>query len=559
MPPKRRYTGWLLLVSLLLVALYLGSLSREVVGPGESRVAQLAWEMHQYGNWLLPTYNDEVKPTTLTKPPLYHWLVVAVATPLGWEDYALRLVSVAALLASVWLSWWLGRRLFKDPEPAFWGALVLASALVFVVYGQSARMDLFFSFLVLLAMALLYRMVEDPAEKAPKVGFFVVIGLAMLVKGPAGFIIPGSTALFMTLGRGRSATLGQLLPPWGWLLFLVIGLSWYLAVALLAPPEAVKSLFIGEPLNWAEGNADGIQTRIWYYLPLLLGGLFPWSLFLAAALVAAMGSGHRQERPVRFLLFWFLGGLLLFSLGGKKAIRYLLPILPAAALLVGWYFHRLKVRGRIGWGGRLAGALVSLLSALLVLGLLWGLADPDAAGRWLLEGRNPTDRVVLGILWNTMADHRALTAAVALVLLGLSSFALHRLHRARIEAAVVSYALVSWMVLASYFYGLLPVQSALLSPRAAAQFIAREVGDAPLLGGGRAFQRAMHWYLRRSFEPLPARQLRERIATDPSQAAFFMHYRPLPAELEARPHCQWINPKYRISFFPVAGTELACP
>ena len=547
---------------LVLLLLYSGSIDRDIVGPGESRVAQLAWEMQHYGNWLLPSFNGEVTRATLTKPPLYHWLVIAAASPFEWQNFSLRLVSLFSTFASIWLVWRLGVRLFGDARAAAWSALVLASSLVFVAYGLSARMDLFFSMLVLLAMLLLYQVLEEPHRRGPLIAFFVVIGLAMLVKGPVGFIIPVSTALLMaftTTGRWR---IRRLLPAWGVALFLVIGLSWYLAVAFLAPPEAVHSLFVEEPLNWAEGNAGGIQTRAWYYLPLLLGGLFPWSLFLAAALVALFRQGDlRRQRPLLFLLFWFLGGLILFSLGGKKAIRYLLPILPAAALLTGWYFHRLQQRERAGWGAVLAGTLVTLIASALAVALLLGLADPEAGREVLLKGRNPTDRVVLGIIWDTIGRHQAGAALTALATLGLSFFALQRLYRARIQAAVLGYTLISWILLGVYFNALLPVKARVLSPRAAAQFIHAQVGEGRLYGGGKAFQRAMHWYLHRGFDQVRRERLRQIAAGDPGVPLFIMHRKPLQQALLARPHCQWRNPKLTITFFPALdeAANLHCP
>jgi len=547
---------------LVLLLLYSGSLDRDIVGPGESRVAQLAWEMQHFGNWLLPSYNGEVTRSTLTKPPLYHWLVIATAAPFHWQDFSLRLVSLASVLASLWLTWRLGRRMF-GPSAGAWAVMVLGSALVFVAYGVSARMDLFFSMLVLLAMLLLYQVLEEPQRRGPLLGFFIVIGLAMLVKGPVGFLIPVSTALLMaftTTGRQR---IRRLLPAWGVLLFLVIGLSWYVVVLFKAPPEAVKSLFIDEPLNWAEGNTGGIQTRAWYYLPLLLGGLFPWSLFLAAALVRVFRQGGlRHQRPLLFLLFWFLGGLILFSLGGKKAIRYLLPILPAAALLTGWYFHQLQEQRKAGWGALAAGTLVTLLTSAIAIALLLGLTDPEAGKEVLLKGRNPTDRVVLGIAWDTVSRHGAVAALVATAMLGLSLFALHRLHRARVQAAVLGYAVISWILLGVYLDALLPTQARVLSPREAAQFIYQQVGEGTLYGGGKPFQRAMHWYLRRSFDELRWPELLRAAQEEAAFPLFIMHRKPLSqALLASRPHCQWHNPKLAITFFPAAddAATLTCP
>ena len=548
---------WLAVVVILL--LYSGSLDRDLVGPGESRVAQLALEMVRDGHPLVPTYNGRVTPATLTKPPLYHWLVAAAATPFHWQNFSLRLISVASVLAALWLTLRLGRRLFGR-KAAVLAVLVLASAPVFLAYGQSARMDLFFSTLVLAAMTALTAAIQSPGRRGPLALFFVAVGLAMMVKGPAGLVIPvGTAVIYGALAEGW-AGVRRLLPAWGWALFLVIGLAWYLAILFLVPPEVARSLFWTEPTNWLEGNAGGIQSRFWYYLPLLLGGLFPWSLFLLVALVAAGRRLFAARDPALLLvLAWFLGGLLLFSLGGKKAIRYLLPILPAAALLVGWYLDRQLSRRRASVGALLSGLLITLLAAAIAAAVLWGLAHPETATRALLEGRNPTDRVILAIFWQLMRDHAAITAAVTLAMVALSLAALVALWRLRLGAAVLGYAAVAWLLLGAYFHALLPAQARLFSPRPIAAFIHAQVGDAPLYGGGNAFLRAMHWYLGRSFDQRRHRELLELIRTDPNQALFLMHKKPLPAELLTRPHCSWRTPKYRVTFFPARGRALVCP
>jgi len=560
--PERAFLLVWLAIGVLLL-LYWGSLHRDIVGPGESRVAQLAWEMHHNGNFLLPTFNGQVSRDTLTKPPLYHWLVIMAALPFEWADFSLRLVSIASLFASLWLTWLLGRRLFDDRTGA-WAALVLASAFAFVYYGLSARMDLLLATLVLAAMVALQRALGEPEQHRRRhlLLFFVIIGLAMMVKGPVGFIIPMSTALLLvgfTRGWGE---VKRFFPTWGIALFLVIGLAWYLVILFQVPPEVARSLFVDEPLNWAEGNADGFQKQVWYYLPLLLGGLFPWSLFLFAALVAALGTARREKQePLLFLLFWFLGGLLLFSLGGKKAVRYLLPILPAAALLTAWYFRELARRGRAGWGALAAGGLVTLIAAGLAVALLLGLQDPEAGARALLEGCNPTDRVILGIFWERITTHGAVSAAVTLATLGTALAVLLALFRARIQGAILGYALFAWILLGTYFHALLPVQTELLSPRPAAEYIRGQIGtDTPLLGGGDAWLRAMHWYLKRNFRQLPPGELLEELEEHREAAVFIMHKRPLPAGTgEGRHRCEWKNPKMTITFFFPARMEPAAP
>ncbi len=557
---ESRWLPWL--AAAVLLAVFWGSLDRDLVGPGESRVARLAWEMHRSGDYLLPTFNGELSRETLTKPPLYHWLVTAAALPFDWRNFSLRLVSLGSILAGLWLVWLLGRRLC-DSRTGAWAAVILASAPAFAGYGISARMDLFLALLVLAAMLFLHRALEAPEPSRRDLFLFhLTIGLAMLVKGPAGFVIPVATALFVAgPTRGRQGV-RRLFPAWGIGLFLAVGLSWYLAVLLLVPPEVARSLFIDEPLNWAEGNAGGVQSRIWYYLPLLLGGLFPWSPFLVAALVAAVRKvlKERQE-SLLFLLCWFLGGLLLFSLGGKKAMRYLLPILPAAALLTAWYFRELARRIRVGRGALAAGVLTTLMAAALAGGLLLGLLDPESGARLLLEGRKATDRVALGIFWERITAHSGLSALLALTMFGVAAAALAALWKRRMQQAVLGYALFAWILLGIHFHTLLPVQSRLLSPRPAAEYIRSQLEpETPLLGGGDAWLRAILWYLERDIRRLPPDRLLAALDERPEAAVLILHERPLPSGAGGHRHrCRWRNPRMTITFFFPEGTSPAAP
>lgn len=306
---------------LVLVSLYAGAFDRDVISPGEARVAQIAYEMQQQGDYILPSLRGELSAESLTKPPLFHWLEIAAGSVFQWQDFSLRIVPMLVTLASIWL------------------------------------------------------------------------------------------------------------------LFIALGISWYLLVLIEAPPELVQHMFLGEPANWLEGKADkGRGSLWWYYLPYLLGGMFPWSLFLPLGLVLAWQRLRQgQERQLWLLLFWFLGGLLLFSIGGKKATRYLLPMLPAGALLLGWYFRQLEkkcVNGtRPGWEALTAAGFVSLFGLGLAGAILIGTQTPERALAFLIEGRNASDSAMLTIYWQSITNHPGITILLSLITIGISIWAFRALQR----------------------------------------------------------------------------------------------------------------------------------
>jgi len=149
-----------------------------------------------------------------------------------------------------------------------------------------------------------------------------------------------------------------------------------------------------------------------------------------------------------------------------------------------------------------------------------------------------------------------------MAMLVIAILALLALRRGRIRGAIFGYAFFSWMLLAIHFHLLLPLQSQLQSPRQAAEFIARSVPDeAPLFGHGDAYQRSMHWYLKRNFEKKSMAELIDLASKNPYAWVFIMHREPLSGDLLAsRPYCQWRSPKFIITFFPATeGDEkLSC-
>ncbi|GMQ97257.1 MAG: hypothetical protein BMS9Abin15_0963 [Gammaproteobacteria bacterium] len=551
------------LATLAVLTLYMGAINRDITSPGEARAVQIAYEMHKRGDYILPSLRGEVSGESLTKPPLFHWLLIATAVPFDWQNFSLRLVPMAVTLISLWLVFVLGRRMFDAPTGAF-SALVLASTVLFLPYGLSARIDQFFSVLILLAMTAFYNATVVDVKTKPLMVFFIATGLAVMAKGPAGAIIPFGTALVYCLTVCEPKALKRHLPLWGFLVFLAISLPWYALVIIKAPPDLVHNMFLAEPANWLEGKTSASQSALWWvYLPYLLAGLFPWSLFLPVALVfAALRLIKGHDRQLLMLLFWFLGGLVLFSVGGKKAARYLLPMLPAGALLIGWYFKQLTVafKKRPDWGTLMAAALVSLLGLVAALALFTGLQDPEGTLARLIEGRTATDTASLTLLWQTLTTYSTAVWIMSAGLLVISIAAFVLLFFKRIQWAVFGYTVFAWILLAGYFHVALPHQAAGISTRTAAENIARLVpSGATLHGGGGAYQRSLHWYLRRDFDLHTQQTLVEIARADFMSYVFIMHRNALPEDIQTnRSIKRWHTAKSHITLLmPTVNNKAA--
>ncbi len=442
------------LTMLVVGVLYLGAVDLDVTGAGESRAAEIAREMYERGDYLLPSLRGEVTAESLTKPPLFHWLLVASARPFDWANFSLRIPSILSAMLCLLLVYRLASRMFDEQTGAF-SVLVLACSGLFLDFGVTARIDLLFTALVVLCHGWTGSGCSQGGQDPP-----AGIVLCLHRSGHTGQRPAGARHVpAVVLTAGHKTTLKALFPWQGILLMLGIALPWYLYVILAAPAELVDNMFLGEFRNWLEGEAAAeAQSKPWYYLLHLLGGMFPWSLFLPVALwQAAIHIRREKQRTLLLVLIWFLGGLILFSLGGKKAGRYLLPIIPAAAILVGWYWRQLLFDfSRYRTGAVISASLVTLALALVTGIMLFALADPDKALETITRDRSSTDRVAFTLLWEVIGSHLLTVRVYIASIASLALLAFIALIRRKVSLTAAAYSLIVLLLMSAYFHVILP-------------------------------------------------------------------------------------------------------
>ena len=366
------------LVALLALALYLPGLGTEILRhPLEAKYALVAREMLEGGPWLVPHVYGEIFPD---KPPLYFWAVAG----LGWraggriDEVTARLPAAAAALAGVLAVWALGRALFSARVGLLAGAALATSNLYFW-YARQGHMDQFLTAFVALACLGLWRRFEAGTARAAAAWAavaYAAMALGVLSKGLIGLAVP------LLAGAGYLAATGPLrrvparlgLAP-GLPVFLLVVLAWFgPAVAEYGAgyfyEAAIRQHFARYARTWSHAGP-------WYYyfgeFPV---GFLPWVLFLPGALVLAWRARAQDgpapgQQPVLFPLAWFVTGFVFFSLSSGKRGPYLLPIYPAAALLIGWLWDRaLGNPRRSPWVGVPLGAVCGVAVALAGVVLL---------------------------------------------------------------------------------------------------------------------------------------------------------------------------------------------
>jgi 4-amino-4-deoxy-L-arabinose transferase-like glycosyltransferase len=331
----------ILIISLIAVCLILFFFrlgDRALWDIDEGMHAATSKDMVLGGDWLSPQYNGE---KFYDKPPLHNWLVAISFLIFGFTEFAARLPAALLGLGCVMVTYLLGRRIF-GPTAAFLSALVLATSAEYFVLSRVVVHDISLAFFITLSLALFYLGYDNKRHRRFLFLLgYAAMGFSALAKGPVGALLPIMIiGLFLIIKR-QLGFLKHMQIGWGILILLAVAAPWYILISL-KDPEYVGYFFIKQNL----GNFFSKQVRhpepVYYYVPVLMGGMFPWSTFLPLALFRAIRShGKTVTDGMLFALVWFAAVFIFFSMASSKLGTYILPLLPAAALLVGALFHDL--------------------------------------------------------------------------------------------------------------------------------------------------------------------------------------------------------------------------
>jgi 4-amino-4-deoxy-L-arabinose transferase-like glycosyltransferase len=338
--------------------------------PDEARYAYVAKEMAHFQSWMVPVRNGEFYTH---KPPLMFWLINAGTVLTGGKinGVSARLPSLLGVILSLWVLFRLSCKWFN--EDTAWRTVVIAS--LSAQFWRSAGMGQIDMLLLGLEMSGLYLLFTNDEIPAlwRQAGAFCCMGLAVLAKGPVGFIVPAGIYVSVTLASGRGRNLKQWYWLWGLLLLLAFPAAW-LAGAWLqgAPIQYFDKLLFTQNLGRVTGEFGGHQRPVYYYLKYLVIDFMPWFFFLPLSIKTLITT---QRRQLKVLGAWIIFVVLFFSLMASKRNLYILSVYPAMAMIVGaaWpYFQDQASK----WTRTTA---YPLLAALLLLGVA-GLGMPLIPG-----------------------------------------------------------------------------------------------------------------------------------------------------------------------------------
>ena len=299
-----RYGLIVALVAAIILLPFLGAVP--LMDPDEPVYGETAREMLAAGDWLSPRIFGNY---WYDKPPFFYWLEMISYSLFGATDFASRLPSALAAMATTIYVYAAGRDIFNKPIAAL-SALLLVTSFGFMYIGKAAVTDMTLVLTLTVAMMSFYRKKYYTA--------YLFCGLSLLVKGPVGYAFPALIMLIYIAWTRQWTLLKEMKIPQGILLAFAVGLPWYVLMYKVHG-EVFLDTFIGyhNLTRFAAPEHPG-QNSLVFFIPVLLAAMMPWTIYLA-------------------------------------------PMFPPTAYLIGWYWYRSYIERSFPR---------ALLAASYVLGLL---------------------------------------------------------------------------------------------------------------------------------------------------------------------------------------------
>jgi len=335
---------------------------RPLAVPDEGRYAEIGRWMLQSGDWLVPRLNGI---PFFHKPPLLHWLQAGAMALFGEHAWSARLVpglSAGLMLLALYLS----ARTLVDETVARRAAVMLGTGTAFLIGGQYVNHDMLVASWIGIAIwcfALAFLHGERPHAGLARLGF-IACALGVLAKGLIGLALPGLALLAWLLWTRQLRKVPYL--PWfsGLALFALIALPWFV-LAQRQYPALFDYLFGAQQFGRYTGKTFNNPQPGWFYPVGLLLLLFPWAFWALAQIGRARRVAPALDSRVLALCWcWLIAIVGFFSVPRSKLIGYVLPVMPALALLASLGWQRTMVHRR--WARPVFAALTALALGIAV-------------------------------------------------------------------------------------------------------------------------------------------------------------------------------------------------
>jgi len=524
MPPGKPMK-LILMLALFLPLIYAGSMRRDLTFPDELRYAEVAREMLESGNGILPRFNYAVYPD---KPPVFFWALAASMKLLGENPPAALLPSMIPAILTLLMTYLLGKEIFHH-EAGLYGAWILGSFFLFLMMSQVVRMDMLMTLLITASHYFFYKGLKGRGRPKYRVlAGYLCIGAALITKGPVGLILPLITILSYLFLNKETKRIKSLYTFRGLLLMLGIPLLWLSLASLQGGEAYLRDILLKQSAGRVIESFSHAKPVYYYllYFPLLL---IPWSLFLALFLDPGIRNDLSKDRDgVLFLLCWVLGALIFFSLISGKILIYLLPLTPALALLIARAFSPILKEPGILQRPILFKLPACLLSGIYIIG---------AFGIYAASGKAPF-----------IKGGRDLLPLFPILILG-GIFLFYHANRMHILRSFTIIGLVSIFVTGAVTLWLAPRINPYLSLKPMARRILSLKKDHPEAAGYKVDLRYLTFYLKTPYDKLNSSEEVVRFM-EKKQAFLIVDENDLPLIRETLQ-----RPLAEIGRFPIKGVS----
>ena len=326
--------------------------ARGIYETTEGRYAECAREMGERGNWLEPVLNGKHH---WTKPPLTYIAIGVPCKLLGNTTFAARLYLIPCFLISIVAVWWLSLRMWNSRATADVCAMVYATTGVPMAASNVISTDYLLAASVFLAQAAFWEAFRAPSKRWPGYVLWFCMGVAFVTKGPPALLyLPAMIVLWRRLPR-EERRWSRLFPLGGILLFLIVGLGWYCYEAAIHP-GLLRYWLHDEVVERSLTDKFGRNPEFYYnftlYLPMLLGALLPWGIWLvvrwrkAWELLRFPGGGVRRMftgcSDAKLWMLWAVAfPMVVFCLSRSKLELYVLPLFASILAAIGYAVFRM--------------------------------------------------------------------------------------------------------------------------------------------------------------------------------------------------------------------------
>lgn len=385
-----RFIFAVVVISIFMSFFKLGSVT--LFDVDEAVFSEATKEMVQSGNWITPTYNGENR---YDKPILFYWLMAVSYKIFGINEFGARFPSaLAGFILCIAIFFFL--RELSDEKMAFYAVLSLTLSIYFFTYSHSAVTDMVLTLFITLSLFSFYLSIEK--DRRYLYGLYIFSALSFLTKGLIGIIFPFGIAVIYLLIRDGLKGIKSVFNLKASVLFLIIALPWYIAQLTINGDEFIQQFFVKHHFKRYTGVISGHRGPIYYFIPALIIGMFPWIAFLPQGIrevfrrhkaedrLKALGVKEFKVQSSRFknssalclispsayslltfAFIWFAFIFVFFSFSITKLPNYILPAVPAMSILISSgmnYYQRErgpqkrqvkeKEKEKVNWGSSIA-------------------------------------------------------------------------------------------------------------------------------------------------------------------------------------------------------------